>query len=59
MRKYLIAIGTFAILTFASGCKKDGEFLDRQPTDVLSVEAVWRDPNLVQVSRLSNYRKMG
>lgn len=47
MRKYLIAIGTFAILTFAASCKKDGEFLDRQPTDVLSVEAVWKDPNLV------------
>jgi hypothetical protein len=47
MKKYLIAIGTIAILTFAGSCKKDEEFLNRQPTDVLSVEAVWKDPNLV------------
>jgi hypothetical protein len=47
MKKYLIAIGTIAILTFAGSCKKDEDFLNRQPTNVLSVEAVWKDPNLV------------
>jgi hypothetical protein len=47
MKKSLIAIGTIAILIFSGSCKKDEEFLNRQPTNVLSVEAVWKDPNLV------------
>ncbi|HEX8607231.1 MAG TPA: RagB/SusD family nutrient uptake outer membrane protein, partial [Pedobacter sp.] len=45
--KSLIALGTIAILIFSGSCKKDEEFLNRQPTNVLSVEAVWKDPNLV------------
>lgn len=47
MKKYSIVIGTIAILIFAGACKKDSKFLDRQPTDVLPIDAVWKDPNLV------------
>lgn len=36
-----------ALLTFGESCKKDSEFLDKQPTNTLDIEATWKDPNLV------------
>jgi hypothetical protein len=47
MKKNLIAIGTVVLLMFAGSCKKDSEFLNKQPTDALTIEQVWEDENLV------------
>ncbi|TDQ11584.1 RagB/SusD family nutrient uptake outer membrane protein [Pedobacter metabolipauper] len=47
MKKYIIATGILAMLTLGQACKKDSDFLEKQPTDNLSVASVWKDKNLV------------
>ncbi|WP_293306172.1 RagB/SusD family nutrient uptake outer membrane protein [Pedobacter sp. UBA5917] len=47
MKKYICAFAAIAFLGFAQSCKKDSEFLDKQPTNVLPIDAVWKDQNLV------------
>ncbi len=44
MKKYIFTI--VALLSFTWGCK-DEEFLNREPTNILLNEQVWRDENLV------------
>ncbi|SFW37534.1 RagB/SusD family nutrient uptake outer membrane protein [Chitinophaga sancti] len=45
MRKYLLIIS--AALVFVFGCKKDADFLQTDPTNVLTDEAVWKSEGLV------------
>lgn len=47
MKKYIYTFAAIACLSFAQSCKKDSDFLDKQPTSTLPVDAVWKDPNLV------------
>jgi len=47
MKKIIYTLSAVAILSFSQSCKKDSEFLDKQPTNTLSVDATWKDPNLV------------
>ncbi|SER25017.1 RagB/SusD family nutrient uptake outer membrane protein [Pedobacter rhizosphaerae] len=47
MKKYIYILSAAALLTFGESCKKDSEFLDKQPTNTLDIEATWKDPNLV------------
>ena len=47
MKKIIYAFAAIAFLSFAQSCKKDSEFLDKQPTSTLPIDAVWKDPNLV------------
>lgn len=47
MKKYIIALSAFAMLTFSQSCKKDSEYLDKKPSNTLAVDQVWKDPNLV------------
>jgi hypothetical protein len=45
MKKYLLIIA--AALVMISGCVKDDEFLSTDPKDLLTDDAVWRNPDLV------------
>ncbi|WP_343692420.1 RagB/SusD family nutrient uptake outer membrane protein [Chitinophaga sp.] len=45
MRKYLLIIS--AALVFVLGCKKDADFLQTDPSNVLTDEAVWKSESLV------------
>jgi len=45
MRKYLLIIS--AALVFVFGCKKDADFLQTDPSNVLTDEAVWKSESLV------------
>lgn len=45
MKKYLLIILT--LLTLGWGCKKDDEFLKKEPTNILLNDQVWADKNLV------------
>ena len=47
MKKFIYIASAVAVLSFAQSCKKDSEFLDKQPTNTLSVDATWKDANLV------------
>jgi len=47
MKKTLYILSTIILLSLMESCKKDSEFLDKQPTNTLAVDAVWKDPNLV------------
>lgn len=47
MKKTLYILSTIILLSLMESCKKDSEFLDKQPTNTLPVDAVWKDPNLV------------
>lgn len=45
MRKYLLIIS--AAFVFVLGCKKDADFLQTDPSNVLTDEAVWKSESLV------------
>lgn len=45
MRKYLLIIS--AALVFVFGCKKDADFLQTDPSNILTDEAVWKSESLV------------
>lgn len=45
MKKYLIILS--AAVVFVFGCKKDADFLQTNPTDVLTDEQVWKSQDLV------------
>jgi len=47
MKKIIYVFAAIALLSVGQSCKKDSEFLDKQPTNVLPIDAVWKDPNLV------------
>jgi hypothetical protein len=47
MKNIRYAWFAIVLLTFGQSCKKDSEYLNKQPTNTLSVEATWKDPNLV------------
>nr|WP_199079814.1 RagB/SusD family nutrient uptake outer membrane protein [Pedobacter sp. ASV19] len=47
MKSIKYAWFAIVLLTFGQSCKKDSEYLNKQPTNTLSVEATWKDPNLV------------
>ncbi|WP_316739341.1 RagB/SusD family nutrient uptake outer membrane protein [Pedobacter aquatilis] len=47
MKKFIYTLSTVALLSFSQSCKKDSEFLNKQPTNTLSVDATWKDANLV------------
>ncbi|WP_443946872.1 RagB/SusD family nutrient uptake outer membrane protein [Pedobacter sp. AW1-32] len=47
MKKIIYTLSAVALLSFSQSCKKDSEFLQKQPTNTLSVDATWKDPNLV------------
>jgi len=47
MKKYKIMAALLTFLVFAEACKKDSDFLDKRPTDAISVEELWKDKNLV------------
>ncbi|TRZ42051.1 RagB/SusD family nutrient uptake outer membrane protein [Robertkochia solimangrovi] len=51
MKKYLYTAITMALL--ATGCTNDEEFLDREPTNILTEEQVFSDPS-VTLSVLAN-----
>ncbi|WPV68323.1 RagB/SusD family nutrient uptake outer membrane protein [Chitinophaga sp. LS1] len=45
MRKYLLIIS--AALVFVFGCKKDADFLQTDPSNILTDETVWKSESLV------------
>ncbi|MDN3588537.1 RagB/SusD family nutrient uptake outer membrane protein [Pedobacter aquatilis] len=47
MKKFIYTLFAIALLSFSQSCKKDSEFLNKQPTNTLSVDATWKDANLV------------
>lgn len=47
MKKIIFTLSAVALLTIGQSCKKDSEFLDKKPTNTLSIEETWKDPNLV------------
>ncbi|WP_231463569.1 RagB/SusD family nutrient uptake outer membrane protein [Pedobacter sp. Leaf132] len=47
MKKFIYTLSAVALLSFSQSCKKDSEFLNKQPTNTLSVDATWKDANLV------------
>ncbi|RZK89358.1 MAG: RagB/SusD family nutrient uptake outer membrane protein [Pedobacter sp.] len=47
MKKFIYTLSTVALLSFSQSCKKDSEFLNKQPTNTLSVDATWKDASLV------------
>ena len=47
MKKYIYTLSALLLLTFSQSCKKDSEFLDKEPTNTLPIESVWEDPTLV------------
>lgn len=61
MKKYiLILMGCLGVLS----CKKDSDFLTREPTNILTYEQVWSDPRLVLAAvadlydRLPDYQQL-
>ena len=47
MKRIIFTMSAIALLTFSQSCKKDADFLDKKPTNVLTIEETWKDPSLV------------
>ncbi len=47
MKRYSIIVALLSLMVFGEACKKDSDFLDKKPTDAITIEELWSDPNLV------------
>ncbi|MFN8255602.1 MAG: RagB/SusD family nutrient uptake outer membrane protein [Bacteroidales bacterium] len=56
MRKFINIMVMAAVLVLAASCQNPDEFLNKQPLDKFSEEAVWSDPALIETFVNTMYR---